>query len=339
MIKINNNYKFKKSYKILHLSFYLLFAFLFSLCIFTTKYVNATNIDDYVILGGESIGLNIKTDVYVTGKYSIDTIDGKHTPWKNSDIEVNDIIYSINNTIINSIEDLKNVNVFGKTEIVLIRNNKKIITELDVKESLNKDYPLGLYVKDNILGVGTMTYYDKKTGKFASLGHNAVDGSISKGYITKSYVNGIIKGMRGNPGSKRAYLDSEQIGEITTNNEFGVFGTLSKNILTSDLIKVGSSNNVHKGQATITTVLSSDIKETFTIEIIDVKKQSLPDIKGIKFKVTDEDLIERTGGIIQGMSGSPIVQDGLLIGAVSHVLVEDSSLGYGVFVEFMNDFT
>ena len=184
-----------------------------------------------------------------------------------------------------------------------------------------------------------MKYYDLKTKKFASLGHSAISGNVKKGVITTSFVNGIVKGFRGNPGEKKATLLNDKIGVITLNNEFGVFGKLEKINNKNDLIAIEKIENVHTGKAEIVTVINGNKKEYFDIEILEAKNQTVETIKGIKFEVTDEYLLSKTGGIIQGMSGSPIVQDGKLIGAVSHVLVDDSSIGYGVYAEFMKVYT
>jgi len=302
--------------------------------------LNASETDIAIVaLGGESIGLNINTNVYVTGKYEINYNNNKIKSWQNSNIEVYDEICYVNNQKINSLEDLKKVIVKeGSYELILKRNNQFINTTITAYD-YNGNIQIGLFVKDNIIGVGTMTYYDLKTKKFASLGHQAVNTNIRNGVIKTSFVNGIVKGVRGNPGEKKATILNDTIGTITINNEFGVFGTLDKINSKNDLIKISDSDNVHIGKAEIVTVINGITKETFDIEIIEVKKQNTNNIKGIKFEVTDEELLSKTGGIIQGMSGSPIIQDGKLIGAVSHVLVDDSSVGYGVYAEFMLDYT
>lgn len=338
--KIINFVKKISKTKIVYLSFYIVLCGLMIFGFLSTKTVNASKPNSYVCLGGDSIGLNLNTNVYVTGKYEIKTNDGLYKPWENSNIEVGDIIYYIDNVKINSIDNLKESNLKeGRHVIKLYRNNDIIETSIELKKDTNNSYPLGLYVKDNVLGVGTMTYFDLKTKKFASLGHQAVSGSIRKGILSKSYVSGITKGVRGIPGEKKAYLDRQELGVITENNVFGVFGNLTKPISNCDLVKLGTKEDAHTGKAYITTVLSGDKKEQFEVNIIEVKDQLNPDIKGIKFEVTDKVLLDKTGGIIQGMSGSPIVQDGSLIGAVSHVLVDDCKIGYGVFVEFMASYT
>ena len=324
-----------------------MFAFAFILVnsiLYNYTIVNASTSNETIVsLGGDSIGLNINTNVYVTGKYELEiNVNGtikKVKPWENSNIEVYDEICYIDNVKINTIDDLKKVVNKEKTyDIVLKRGNNTVTTTINAYK-YKDSYQLGLFVKDNIVGVGTMTFYDLKTKKFASLGHQAVNSNIRNGVIKTSYVSGIVKGMRGTPGEKKATILNETLGSITLNNEFGVFGTLDKINMKNDLIKIGDSTNVHTGKAEIVTVINGNTKEYFDIEIIEAKKQDSKNIKGIKFEVTDEDLISKTGGIIQGMSGSPIIQDGKLIGAVSHVLVDDSKVGYGVYSEFMLSFT
>lgn len=296
-----------------------------------------------VSLGGDSIGLSINTNVYVTGKYELELfVNGKNIkikPWEDSNIEVYDEILYIDNNKVSTIDDLKKIiNEEKEYNLVLKRGSQTINTT--IKAYKYKDsFQLGLFVKDNVVGVGTMTYYDLKTKKFASLGHQAINTNIRNGFIKTSYVNGIVKGMRGNPGEKKATILNEKIGTIELNNEFGVFGTLDNLSLKNDLIKIGKSSSVHTGKAEIVTVINGSNKETFDIEIIEAKSQTNKDVKGIKFEVVDEDLLSKTGGIIQGMSGSPIIQDGKLIGAVSHVLVDDSKVGFGVYSEFMLAFT
>lgn len=303
----------------------------------------------YVALGGETIGLELNTGVYITGKFKVKTKDGYVEPWKESNVEINDIIEKINDQPIDSIDDIKeivnsNINYRLQIKRNINGNDTTIYTSIvPVNNIINPNnhnydncdnYSLGLYVKDSILGVGTLTYYDIKTGKYAALGHNACNNMIS-GNIRTSYVNGITKGIRGIPGEKKASVGSEILGNITLNNEIGIFGKLNNINKNNELIMIGNASDVHNGKATITTVINGRNKETFEIEIINVEKQEQEDIKGIKFEVVDKELLEKTGGIIQGMSGSPIVQDGKLIGAVSHVVIDDSRIGYGVFSEFM----
>lgn len=307
--------------------------------------VNATSNKKYVILGGESIGLQINTKVTITGKFEVKTNDGLKSPWKNSDIEVNDIICKVNGKNVSSISDIQNiistVSDKEKVELMLLRNNQEIKTYVNAYKSSNDKMSIGLYVKDKVLGVGTLTYIDKDSETFASLGHSIsgkdeYDFSKISGNIVLSKVDGIRKAIPGTPGEKRAILESDEKGKILKNNNYGVFGNITdKTLLNKDLIEVGNISSIKKGRASIVTVINNNEKKYYDIEIIELKNQVTPDVKGIKFKVVDEELLKVTGGIIQGMSGSPIVQNGKIIGAVSHVVVDSPEYGYGVYLEWM----
>lgn len=230
----------------------------------------------------------------------------------------------------------------GKTiELVLERNQCNIKTYIEVVKSIDNKLSLGLYVKDKMLGVGTLTYIDEKTNCFGALGHTIsskeeYDFSKINGEIVSSSVEGIRRAIPGTPGEKRAILSSEEKGIITKNNAYGVFGIITKNDYnSSNKIEIGNINEIKLGKASIITVLNNDEKKSYDIEIIELKNQIVPDIKGIKFRVVDDELLNATGGIIQGMSGSPIVQNNKLIGAVSHVVVDNPEYGYGVYLEWM----
>lgn len=298
----------------------------------------------FVVLGGDSIGLRLETDVYVTGKFEVITETGKVKPWINGNISVDDIIVSLNNQSIKNINDLREVInncEEGYVSIKVKRKEQVIESNILVVKNIKGENTIGLYVKDKVLGVGTLTYYDLKTKKFGALGHMAINQEIVSGKITDSKITGIIKGERGQPGEKEAVIGKDEIGTISINNRFGIFGTINNKTLDNkyNLIEIANISDVKLGKAYITTVINENIKETFEIEIIEVNNQFYEDIKGIKFKVTDEKLLSKTGGIIQGMSGSPIVQDGKLIGAVSHVLINDSTIGYGVFAQWMINYS
>lgn len=298
----------------------------------------------YVIPGGESIGLQLSTGVYVTGRYEVETKDGKVSPWKDSGIRVNDKIVKVNNKSINTITDLKNV--LSETQenqlvnIVVERsgNNVNLVT----KAVLTKDnkMSLGLYIKDKILGVGTITYINDSDSTYGALGHGVVNRYIvdqNLGNITKSSIKGIRKAVPGNPGEKKATILDYSIGDISVNSNIGIFGKLKdvKVFSSTKKLEVALRHEVKLGKAEIWTVLDNDVKERFEIEIVEIAKQDTTGIKGMKIKITDPRLIEKTGGIIQGMSGSPIIQNNKLVGAVSHVVVDNPLYGYGVFAQWM----
>ena len=174
---------------------------------------------------------------------------------------------------------------------------------------------------------------NKETNKYGALGHSVSD-ALSNGELFESSIKGIKKAVKGIPGEKYATLSDEKIGTIHINNDIGIFGEFNKE-LKNENIKILKKEYVSTGKAQIVTVVSGNVIKKYDIEIIEVNKQTEEDIKGIKFKVVDEELINISGGVIQGMSGSPIIQNGCLVGAVSHVVVNDPTIGYGVFAEWM----
>lgn len=330
---INRRRLFLNITRILYVFTLVLVAFLLSKEEVKTSLVSKN--DTYVCLGGESIGLNLNTGINVIGKYEVSTDDGTYKPWSDCDISKNDIITKIDGIDVDTIDDMVKIIDEEKEYKIEYLSNGYLKTDT-IKGVRNKNgtVSIGLYVKDNVLGVGTLTFYDLKTKRFAGLGHNATD-SLVKGTIHNSYVRGVTKGIRGLPGEKKATLDQVAIGDISLNNKFGIFGTLYDTFDEAELVSLGDIKDAHPGHATITTVIEGDKKEEFDIEILEAENQTNESIKGIKYQVTDKDLLEKTGGIIQGMSGSPIMQDGKLIGAVSHVVVDDSKVGYGVYAKFM----
>jgi len=289
-----------------------------------------------VQLGGDTIGIQIKTKVEIVGKYEIIKNDEKIKPWENSNISEGDFIYSVNDILINSNEDLNNIIMNtnnSSLNMVLLRNNDMIKTTINVVKNANDKNTIGLYIKDHITGIGTLTFVNTKTNKYGALGHSVSD-ALGTGNLYESSIKGIKKAVKGIPGEKFATLSPTEIGTIESNTNIGIFGEYKKT-LTNEVVNVVKSEYVQKGKAQIVTVIDGNIIEKYDIEIIEVNKQNKEDIKGIKFKVTDKDLIEEAGGIIQGMSGSPIIQNGNLVGAVSHVVVNDPICGYGVFSEWM----
>ncbi len=302
-----------------------------------TKAVTNYSTVGTVILGGDTIGLQIQTPVEVVGKYEVPNVNSKQSPWKSSNIEKGDYIYSINNVIISSsaeVTDVINNLEVGEIPINLIRKDKYITTAIKIVNNINGKKTIGLYIKDKITGVGTLTFVNSETSIYGALGHN-VNSALSTGKLYNSSVQGIKKAEAGVPGEKYATLSNSTIGTIFSNMDIGIFGIMENNDTISKTIDILSASEVKVGKAQIITVVSGNTKKTFDIEIVDVKKQNNTDIKGIKFKVMDKGLIEQTGGIIQGMSGSPIIQNGYLVGAVSHVTVNDPLYGYGVFAEWM----
>jgi stage IV sporulation protein B len=318
------------------------------------KQVNVKVLSNYkVIPGGQSIGVKLNTlGVLVVGHHLVETEQGKKSPGEIAGIRVGDIITGINGKKIETMSDVSPcIQEAGKTgkplRLEISRDNRKFETQLvPLKDKHDHAYRIGLYIRDSAAGIGTMTFYDPITKKYGALGHVISDMDTRKpivvedGQIMKSTVTSIEKGSHGNPGEKLARFssDKEVIGNITHNSPFGIFGKLSKPIENGVLdkaIPVALSHQVKEGKAKILTVVEDDKVEEFDIEIVSTVPQKFPATKGMVIKVTDQRLLKKTGGIVQGMSGSPIIQDGKLIGAVTHVFVNDPTSGYGVHIEWM----
>lgn len=306
-----------------------------------------------VIPGGQSIGVKLNTlGVLVVGYHLVETENGKKSPGELAGIQVGDIITNVNGKKIENMSDLSPfIEEAGKTgqplNLQLLRDQRSIATELiPLKDKHDHAYRIGLYIRDSAAGVGTMTFFDPVSKKYGALGHVISDMDTRKpivvqdGQIMKSTVTSIEKGSSGNPGEKLARFsaDKEVIGNITNNSPFGIFGTLSKpvqNGLFDEPMPIALSHQVKEGPAKMLTVIEDDKVEAFDIEIVSSIPQKFPATKGLVIRVTDPRLLKKTGGIVQGMSGSPIIQDGKLIGAVTHVFVNDPTSGYGVHIEWM----
>ena len=321
--------------KKLFLIILLISSFFFGIKVFGVEF-NHNN--DKVYVSGETIGLKINTGVMVTKMYAIQTDEGVVKPWENANIKIGDIITKINQININNADTLIGVLAEkGNTElqIELLRDNSVIKTSITPVYK-NDTITLGIYVKDNMLGVGTMTFITKDSLKFASLGHQ-INSKLdnASGSIYKAEVTGIDKSVKGHAGSKKATIDYDQIGSISDNTLKGVYGSFTSSVNNLTLYSIKLKEEVKLGEATILTCIDGKKVCSYKIEITNLYKKTDNNIKGIKFKIVDEDLLDKAGGVIQGMSGSPIIQDNKLIGAVTHVIVNSPNLGYGIFVEYM----
>ncbi|UII54792.1 SpoIVB peptidase [Cytobacillus spongiae] len=321
---------------------------------FPIKKVDVNVLKDFKIIpGGQSIGVKLNTvGVLVVGHHQVNTSSGKASPGETAGIQVGDIITSINGEKIEKMADVapfvQDAGESGKSlNITLKREEGEVKTELTpLKEDGGNMYKLGLYIRDSAAGIGTMTFYHPESKKYGALGHVISDMDTKKpivvedGQILRSTVTSIEKGSNGNPGEKLARFSSDKkvIGNITRNSPFGIFGKLNKDItngVVDEALPIALSHQVKEGPAQILTVVDNDEVKKFDIEIVSTIPQKFPATKGMVIKVTDSELLEKTGGIVQGMSGSPIIQDGRVIGAVTHVFVNDPTSGYGVHIEWM----
>ena len=293
---------------------------------------------DYIYVGGENIGIELKADgVMVVGFYKVnDTYIASE-----AGLQIGDRITSINNEKVSSIYDLTNKIKAsnGNINITYVRDNQIKTTTLTLPKE-NDTYKTGIYVKDSITGIGTLTYIDPNTKLFGALGHEIIDSrtgqilDISGGSIYESTVTDIEPSSNGIPGEKNARINTEKInGTIFENTIKGIFGNYTDEFDNSKLYKVAKPDEVKKGKATILTVLEDDVVKEYEIEITKISKNQ--DTKNISFKITDSELLQKTNGIVQGMSGSPIIQDDHIIGAVTHVVVDNPHKGYGIFITSM----
>lgn len=302
-----------------------------------------------VIPLGSAIGMKLYTKgVLVVGMSQIDTDDNKkQKPYENSGIEQGDTILAINDTEINSTDELINEirNSQGNpVKIKYLKNEQTLETSITPVKS-NNEYKIGLWVRDTAAGVGTLTFYQPSTNLFMSLGHGISDidteeiVNISTGELVTANILSINKGTKGKPGEIRGTIDyGSTIGTIYKNTNFGVYGLVTNksnlNITESEM-EVATREEIKEGAAQIICQLDNSGKKKYDIEIEKVYITNNEDNKSMLIKVTDSELLEKTGGIIQGMSGAPIIQNGKFVGAVTNVLVNDPTQGYAVFADIM----
>jgi stage IV sporulation protein B len=318
------------------------------------KRVNVDIIPDIKLVpSGEAIGVRIEAKgLLVVGLSSITSTNGeKFSPAANAGFEVGDTILKINNAVVEKERDIVDYlncrkNKTDKVKMTIERGHIK--QYIDVQPIISEEdnmYKIGLWVRDNIAGIGTMTFYDDQTNTFGALGHGITDidsgvlVDIYKGSIIKSKIASIQKARKTAPGELVGifYEGYNTYGVIDKNTRYGIYGRLEDTVVKDRLspIPIGLSYQVKEGPAKILTTINSNKVEAYDIEIQKVVRQPNADSKSMLIKVTDPRLLEKTGGIVQGMSGSPIIQDGRLIGAVTHVLVNDPTRGYGIFIEWM----
>lgn len=299
----------------------------------------------YVIAGGDNIGIKLNAKgIVIVGLYKV----GDIYPASEAGLEVGDIITSINDqdvsTIADMVDKINKVNV-DNINIKYLRNSVENNTSLRIVKD-NNISKTGLYVKDSISGIGTLTFIDPETKKFGALGHEITESETSTkleikgGKIYTSVVTGVEPSTNGTPGEKNArYNSTSVLGNIDENTTHGIFGTYTGTISTNKKYKVADPNVIKKGNAKILTVLKDQTVESFDINIIKINTNSNQTTKNLLFEVTDQKLLDQTGGIVQGMSGSPIIQDDYIIGAVTHVVVDNPARGYGIFITNMLDET
>lgn len=297
---------------------------------------------------GRTVGIKLFSDgVVVIGFSKIDTAEGSATPAQDCGLKAGDIITQINSEDVDTIEEVQSLlqKLTGdEMTIRALRGETELtINAKAVKCSSDGTYKLGAWIRDSMAGIGTLTFYDPQTGTFGALGHgiNDVDTSLlmplESGGIISASVTDVQKGVSGAPGQLRGtfQLDSD-LGSLYANTNGGVFGTANGDSLkTGEAMQVATAEEVQCGPATILSNIKGDEVQQYEIEITKLLASDDADTRDLIIKVTDSQLLETTGGIVQGMSGSPILQNGKIVGAVTHVLVDDPTCGYGILVEDM----
>lgn len=296
-----------------------------------------------VLYGGDSIGMNVQFEgIMVNGIYQFD-IEKEHID-PSIYIKEKDIILEVNGikitTISNFYEALDHYKSKYNTIPITIKRNDLIIHTNMISSFQNNSHQIGLYLKENIIGIGTMTYYDYENNTYGALGHAISENKnqkLNKGIIYSSTITGIQKAQMNDSGSKIGNINYEnKIGTIQNNNSYGIFGKYEINTIdVNKKIEVADVEDIKVGEATLLTVLSDNKIESFTLNIkdFDLNKKE----KAITIEITDKELLRKTGGIIHGMSGSPIIQNNKIIGAITHVDVEEPYKGYAIFIQTMLD--
>lgn len=305
-----------------------------------------------VYAGGYPLGFTMECEgVIIVALGEVQTDKGTIKPVYGKDIKVGDVLYSIGGEIItnaNQLHTLVNDSGGEKIDCLFKRGEKEFSCQIKPElEQSTQVYRLGLWIRDNGAGVGTLTFIRKDNNRFGALGHPVCDIDtgrkmpVYKGNIYKCNIVGYNKGTRGNPGELRGLFLKTGIvaGTLDKNTEFGVYGTVAKTYTNSlsKLMEVGFKDSVKTGPAKILCTIDGNEPKEYDIEIVKLSYQTKSDKKSMVIRVTDKKLIASTGGIVQGMSGSPIIQNGKLIGAVTHVFISDPTKGFGLYIDWMID--
>lgn len=294
----------------------------------------------YIVAGGENIGLSINNKgIIIAGFYEV----GDKYPGYDADLKKGDVIKRANDKEVSSIDDFIGAikESDGKSlKLVYQRGKQNETTTLNLTDE-NGTLKTGLYVKDMISGIGTLTYIDPESKIYGALGHEVLEQTtgtminVRDGKIYNSNVTSVEKSVRGEPGAKNANTNSNDVfGDVKENKVSGIFGNYTKEINKNSLYKVADYEDIKLGEAKIITVIEGTLKKEYSVNILKVNNDKT-DNKNILFEITDSNLIDKTGGIVQGMSGSPIIQGNNIIGAVTNVVVNNPKRGYGILITTM----
>lgn len=303
---------------------------------------------DEVYLGGIPVGISlVEKGIVIIGLADVITEEGAVCPVKGTPIRPNDILLAINEEKLESARDIIRIvdSSEGEVSLKVLRNTRIFEAKVTpIKDIISNRKKLGIFVKEGVDGVGTLTYARPDNKRFGALGHPIVDSdtksyaSINKGSLYRCVVEGYVKGEEGKAGELRGIFSKSlrKISVVDKNNSFGIYGEFEDKLVDGlPKIKLGNRQGIRPGKAYINTTIKGCKPTMYEIEIIKTNHQSNPTDKSMVIRVTDPRLLRTTGGIVQGMSGSPIIQNNKLVGAVTHVFINDPTKGYGIYIEWM----
>jgi stage IV sporulation protein B len=296
---------------------------------------------------GRAVGVKLfARGVLVVATSDLESEGQTLSPAREGGLKEGDVILEANEEPLDSTEELQSIlqeNGQSPVRLAVQRGGTELEMTMQPVQGDDAVWRLGAWIRDSMAGIGTVTYYDPATGEFGALGHGITDVDtavlmpLSSGAIMPATVKAVQKGVRGTPGELRGDFDvNHDFGAVNTNSDSGIFGTLADPSLLplGDAIPVAEPSEVQTGAATILSNVDGDTVTEYSVEIVKLYPAS-QNTRNLLLRVTDPRLLETTGGIVQGMSGSPIIQDGRLIGAVTHVFVSDPTQGYGLYVDWM----
>lgn len=292
-----------------------------------------------LVAGGQVIGLELADNTVTVTAFDESLCGGA----KEAGLQVGDRIARIDGKAIRCADDIRRALNCSKGCVEMVVQRQGKTQTLRIVPAITKDGPkLGVFLKQGVTGIGTVTWYDPENGMFGTLGHGVNDPAgalvnMVSGSVYKARVAGVIRGRSGKPGQLQGAVNgTETVGSLLENTDQGVFGTTAEGFV-GERLEVAESGEIHTGPAIIRSTVSGTAVRDYSVEILKIYPQSSSKGRNLMLKVTDPALLEITGGIVQGMSGSPIIQNGKLVGAVTHVLVNQPDTGYGIFIENMLD--
>lgn len=302
-----------------------------------------------LIPGGEAVGISIHTEgVLVVGVETIISAEGRRSsPISNAGIQPGDVLISVNGVKVDTADKLKEAvnSSFGRLRIEYVRAGKHYYADVVPAEADDGTRKIGAWVRDSTVGIGTLSFCDEQTGIAAALGHAVIDAdtgsmlTVKDGKLVSASIIGVTKGRQGSPGELHGTFDgsSQMLGSIVMNTDLGIYGELCREYfdsVSSGSFETAFPDEVRTGEAKLICSANGTKKE-YSCRILKTGKQDSPEPKGLVIEITDSELIDLTGGIVQGMSGSPVIQDGRLVGVITHVFVNDPLKGYGAYAYWM----